>query len=427
MVTGRRPGWLVPFLGVLALLIGGALAVGVKFVLGTTHATTTTTTTAGTTIPTTSTTSPTTSIPQITTTSTVILPTGVAVRSGFSPQSYSVVADGTIYILGTSTCGSTSCISLLRSTTGSQAWVEVPIPATSVVRAYNYSSQGVSKVRFATPAVGYLFGPSLYVTLDGGTHWSGLNLSDLAGGSMHTAVIDLEVRNGIAYLLAGPVLQGGVEVEQLYSSAVGSSQFMPVANVSTSSIAGGFIATYPFGTVVSLPSQSSAAEFVSTESLSSFTSFGSPCLSATVPYPALAPPDDTDALPTLFLSCAGSGSAGGEVKTVFISKNMGQSFQLSSSSPPISGGLNGFAAASSTLLAIGASSGGSYIYTSSNSGATWSTSYTNFALGGAPIQDLGFTNAHTGYAVVGYSLPVIPHSLMVVTHNGGESWQPITF
>ncbi len=72
-------------------------------------------------------------------------------------------------MLGTATCGSGSCPSLVRTNDGARTWLGIPGPDT---HAASEQSGGVAKVRFADPDNGWAFGPELWVTHDGGTRWS---------------------------------------------------------------------------------------------------------------------------------------------------------------------------------------------------------------------------------------------------------------
>ncbi len=100
------------------------------------------------------------------------------------------VSDRRGFALGTFACGSRRCDALLSTTNGGTSWAKLPAPAAVSAGPYNTCPSAqpcVSQVRFATPLVGYAFGPSLFLTIDGGRVWRpvhGLNVSSLeAAGS----------------------------------------------------------------------------------------------------------------------------------------------------------------------------------------------------------------------------------------------------
>ena len=125
-------------------------------------------------------------------------PPGGPVPADFVASSVSFVSAQMGWVLGTATCGSGTCLSLVRTTDGARTWLAIPGPDT---HAAPDQAGGVGRVRFADTDNGWTFGPELWATHDGGTHWSrpalpGVDpkatVSDLAtaNGMVHAAVID---------------------------------------------------------------------------------------------------------------------------------------------------------------------------------------------------------------------------------------------
>jgi hypothetical protein len=76
------------------------------------------------------------------------------------------------WALGTAPCSSNPCTSLVRTSDGGRSWVGIRPPVVGLVGVDDCSTACVSNVRFATPLVGYLFGPQVfYLTTDGGATW----------------------------------------------------------------------------------------------------------------------------------------------------------------------------------------------------------------------------------------------------------------
>ena len=112
-----------------------------------------------------------------------------AVPAGFTVQDLSFVTTQRGWALGTAPCGASSCTIQLVTTDGGSTWARRPalgLPATC-------TDTCVRHVRFADARVGYAFGPSLYITNDGGSHWSAQSTSpvfglEIAGGQVSRVV-----------------------------------------------------------------------------------------------------------------------------------------------------------------------------------------------------------------------------------------------
>ena len=79
---------------------------------------------------------------------------------------------------------------------------------------------------------------------------------------------------------------------------------------------------------------------------------------------------------------------------------------------------------------VAADSGASMLYHSADGGARWSTVYDQ-GDGGLDFNDLGFTTAADGVVVYG---PAVSDDnaesrpgWLLLTSNGGASWQPVSF
>jgi hypothetical protein len=131
----------------------------------------------------------------------------------------------------------------------------------------------------------------------------------------------------------------------------------------------------------------------------------------------------------LALLCAGNGAAGSVDKTVYVSDDLGAHW-TKAGSPARGGDPEGISAGSTSRLVVAAASGASMLYYSADGGAQWATAY-YAGDGGLGFNDLGFTTAANGGVVYG---PALSDSnaegrpgRLLLTGNGGASWQPVAF
>ena len=80
-------------------------------------------------------------------------------------------------MLGTRHCSRLPCEALLLDTVnGGKTWASLPAPAVSLVPTFTAAPRSaVSTVRFESARNGWLFGPGLWATTDGGKHWAKLS------------------------------------------------------------------------------------------------------------------------------------------------------------------------------------------------------------------------------------------------------------
>jgi photosystem II stability/assembly factor-like uncharacterized protein len=255
----------------------------------------------------------------------------------------------------------------------------------------------VSRVRFANASDGWLFGPEVWATHDGGTTWH--QVAALGG-----VVDNLEAANGIAWALMGSA--EGVSAT-VYAAPVGTDNWRPAGPDVVSAGIGislhgkvGYTAT-PDGSVMALGSAGVEQR-------------GAPCTASNLAAVAAASDVDVAAV------CAADPAAGSSTKTLLLSHDGGRTWATAGSAPR-GGQTNGLAAASAHTFVVAATSGASYLYRSTDAGKTWSTVFTDD--GGAPFADLGFTDATHGVAVL--SATAAPE--LLVSSDAGATWKPQTF
>ena len=109
-------------------------------------------------------------------------PTAVGV-SGFQPQAVTAVSESTFWVLGTSGCAASGCVSeIMHTVNGGKTFRQISAPPTDFL-AGNISSPGpplVSDIRFADLSNGWVFGNTLWATHTGGAAWHQITF----GGSL---------------------------------------------------------------------------------------------------------------------------------------------------------------------------------------------------------------------------------------------------
>ncbi len=360
---------------------------------------------------------------------------GTALTLGFEPESASFVSADTGFVLGIGHCSSGSCVTIARTQDGGITWTSIPAPDVSLTQSGNpkSSTDAVSKIRFLNINVGYVFGPDLYATRDGGTTWRKIILLGIANGYQVTS---LETNGNKTYLIASNP-NVSPSPNYLFISEATTGIFIKSKSLFSTGTPTQ-ISVNPYGAVLTADNHGAVLTPLSAQigilyfqatGTANWTRIKAHCLGglSANPVVALATPVLGSSTPQLILGCGGGAGAGSQEKTVFESADMNTS-RATPSRPPLNGILEAVASPDGVTIAVAASSGATFLYVSIDSGATWKTAISNSTLGGAPIHDLGFTTATQGFAVVGHAITGWTRtSTFVMTHDQGISWQEISF
>lgn len=330
--------------------------------------------------------------------------------AGFEPASVTFVSATQGFVLGGSkTCTTSSCGLLASTTDGGANWSLValfPAPISG-------PNAAVSKVRFATTKDGWAFGPQLWSTHDGGRTW----VEQTTPGPVY----DVEASGGVAYLLEAtcgtePCVQG----DRLLETSVSADAWTAISGPKLADGAGSLA---PHGnTVWVVANGGSTSTFDMVVGGNSWHRLVSPCPAAGADLALVGvAPVSTSAL---FELCAGDPGAGSETKVVLFSSDGGVHATATSAAPARGGIASGIAAASTAVVAVPAASGASYVYRSADGGHTWTTPLSQ-GDGGVGYFDVGFTTATQGVAV--YGNPAQGNSSLLMTHDAGATWKPVTF
>jgi len=112
-----------------------------------------------------------------------------AAGTSLDPMSSSFLTPSQGWVLGTLGCP--TCVALATTSDGGKTWAELPRPPVTA-NWPSPNSGSVSQVSFADRDDGFLYGPGLYVSHDGGKEWSRTTLTD---------VVSVSSGAGVAYAL----------------------------------------------------------------------------------------------------------------------------------------------------------------------------------------------------------------------------------
>jgi photosystem II stability/assembly factor-like uncharacterized protein len=361
-------------------------------------------------------------------------PAGGPVPEGFSATSVTFVSTSEGWVLGTAPCRVAPCTSLVRTANAGGSWVGIAAPKDPLANPSQSGGVGVSEVRFADPADGWVFGPDLWSTHDGGAIWTRINLG--AG----TRVTALETADGTvdAVVAVACPNDAGPCPAQLMSSPSTSDHFTVNHTVL---LPGGVAGPHALalhdhtGYLVASPAPSAetgpdiASTLWRTGDGSTWMAVPDPC------GPDLSPNSTSPvSVTTVILLCGGQGAAGSSQKAVFRSTDSGSTWTPTAAAQFSAGDGGTVAASTASILSIATSSGASEIYYSTDGGATYST-VLQLDDGGIGWGDFGYTTPMQGVLIhasashtegVNYS-PGPDQGTLFMTHNAGANWSRIAF
>jgi hypothetical protein len=323
-------------------------------------------------------------------------------------------------------CATAYCTSLAGTSDYGSTWYGVSAPLTGPPDG----ASGVGQLRFLDNSNGWAFGPQLWVTHDGGAHWT----RESTGGMR---VTDLETAGTRAFALFATCTGTGQDYGanctgfSLYTSLAGSNRWQPVPGAAAGLPAGsgpaaaslvltggpsggrGYLLA-PTGQLFSGPLTGGAWTVASQQE---------PCAPGT-PGPSGQP---TGALLTavssqLVMVCASATSAATDTqaKSVVESSDNGVNWSTAEQAPA-TGIATSLAAQNQGRQVVLATEAG--LYLSGDGGSTWrlvQASPAHAAQGASGFSYIGMTSAADGVA-----LPADPglHEVFITT-NGGATWQP---
>jgi len=327
---------------------------------------------------------------------------------GFEADAVSFVTAKTGFVLGARGCSILPCDARAEKTVnGGKAWTKVSTPAVKLVPTFTSSpASAVSGVTFATSSDGWLFGPALWSTTDGGSRWHRITLPG--------AVIAMAASPTVALAAVEPA-EGGLLNAKLYLSQVGSGKWRLVKGVSPDNaltISGKSIWA---GIAPQL--------WTSTDNGKHWTKLSFKCQKPDISASQVAAASPKD----IAIACSNQGypQPGFSQKEVFTSSNGGKTFRKQGQ-PPEPGQVYELVMppGKPKIITMASASGASYLYQSFNGGKTWGS--TTYFDGGLNFRDLAYASGTTGYVVHYNGGPVIAYTDgLLKTINSGKTWKKV--
>ena len=334
------------------------------------------------------------------------------VPAGFRAASVTFVSTREAFVLGTAPCQHAPCTSIARTLDRGVSWRGLPAPAVPLGEPGTSTGPVVWGIRFATPEHGFAFGNGMWVTTDGGRHWS-------AAAYPGDLVLSLEITSHQVLAVTARHGPDGPTGWTLSRHALGGGPWTRVTALADNSGTGIIAAQAGLAAVVD-----GSSVLVTGDGGLSVTRHVTPCSAADGRFPA-ATSVAVEAPYGLALLCTGQGYTSHTDKTVYVSGDLGATWKLAGH--PGSVGDGGMIAASAPgHLTIATASALSLLYYSADNGRTWHIAAT-YSDGGQGWNDLGFTTISDGVVIHGH--PVYGDMLgqLLLTDNGGLTWHAATF
>ncbi len=340
------------------------------------------------------------------------------VPAGFVIESFTAVSPSRWWLFGTVPCNGELCPEIAATTDAGASFTTMPAPG----GAYPTSQvePPVSSIRFADPNDGWVFGPKLYATHDGGEHWTAI---DLPG-----QVAALEPGLGEVFAAVIPPAQSCSRNGTCNASTPGSQLWRttPGSNSWTVDTAAGYV------------SAGLAVHGRSVWIMNSVATKDGPALGMQLLYsadggdhfvtqPQLVTGVECDYQPVsnqvLWAYCSG-----GHFMFVYRSTDAGAHFtETQDTQPPNANNCpNGsrLAAANETTAVAACDLGGQPLLLTTDAGATWSVVQPALDQSGY-WEPIGFTTADIGYML--WRTSYGPTSVVQLwrTIDGGHAWQQV--
>ena len=349
------------------------------------------------------------------------------VPAGFQPMSASFQSPSSGFVLGGVGCThvNQACRARLAATTdGGAHWHFAGAP--DVLLFYGAGdlltqASRVSGVVFANSQDGWLYGPGLYATHDGGAHWQRISLGGNIVPSLGGGVTAMAASAGTSWAVVDPDPFQGL-ADELYRSPVGTNAW---ARVGTMTAAHAVFATSGRAAWFASSTETGSGEYVwATADGVHWSKYPFSCPGA---YYHLAGIAATSPSHVLFLCAFPQGMFQTE-KEVLLSVNGGRTEHLIGPAP-MGGDVSGFAVLPqrATMITIAVvTPGPDYLYRSANGGKTWTRVAVPGTGGGVSLSSLSYVSPTVGWMVIGGPFGG-GESLLLRTADAGATWYQVRF
>ena len=349
------------------------------------------------------------------------------VPAGFQPMSASFLSPSSGFVLGGVGCahGNPVCWARLAATTdGGAHWHFAG--ATDVLLFYGAGdlltqASRVSGVVFANSRDGWLYGPALYATHDGGAHWQRISLGGNIVPSLGGGVTAMAASAGTAWAVVDPDPFHGL-ADELYRSPVGTNAW---ARVGTMTAAQAVFAVSGRAAWFANSTETGSGEYVwATADGVHWNKYPFSCPGTYYQSAGIAPVSPSH---VLFLCAFPQGMFQTE-KEVLLSVNGGRTEHLIGPAP-MGGDVSGFAVLPDrvTMITIAVvTPGPDYLYRSANGGKTWTRVAVPYTGGGVSLSSLSYLSPTVGWMVIGGPFSG-GESLLLRTTDAGATWYRVRF
>lgn len=339
---------------------------------------------------------------------------GATVPAGFKATSVTFVSTNETFVLGTAP-GHGAVV--VRSRNRGATWARLAAPSVHIGWPQSQIGPvaGVWGIRFATASHGFVFGKGLWETTDGGATWT--RTAAPSGSILSLATIDGQV---LVLVQPGPQSQSATLLRRPLTGG-------PWSEIATIR----HIASLDPTDLIS--TQAGVAAVLDAHGVLVTTDGGLTDSEVSTPtnLPAGYAPTAVAATSarSLALLVGGGAAAGSVAKLVYVSASGGATWTRAGA-PSRGGDPVTIAGGSPGTLLVGAASGGSEIYRSTDGGHAWRTAL-NLVDSGAGWADLGFTTLNDAVVIHGpvdtpgnfYGRP----GQLLLSANGGATWRAVTF
>lgn len=363
------------------------------------------------------------------------------VPKGFRATSISWTSAEQGWVLGTAPCVSKAsgpppppgCTYVVGTSNGGKAWDLLSSLRQPLARI-GQTTGGVTEIRFATLEVGWVFGPNLLRTVNGGESWSRLAIPG-AGKQ----VVALAASAGETYAMVSPCPWGsfGSCTQKPYTlwrtpTSTGPTWTnIPLAFTPPKGMQDVSASVALFGKTVYAMRTIGNAEgtvvqdklYASTDGVH-FSTRPDPCDTAeTISLTQVVATSAAD----VALLCEGEPELGSSPKVVYWSTDTGK-VDTSAGMGPL-GGISAQLAASPTgNLAVSSASGASFIDVNDTHKTTWTRVVTEDD-GGLGWNDIVYVDAEEAWIVHAPAVDAYPQApgQVFVTRNGGKNWTAVSW